>query len=120
MRIPSFVDNGLVEIQGDPVAFRVLYLSFWVLFFILHVILLIPMLVDPQILGKSPELCPYRIATGKPCLGCGSLRAFSCLWRGDMSLALSYNSYALFSFSLLVGIIIVMYGIVFHKNVIKS
>lgn len=39
--------------------------------------------------------CPVYMLTGHPCPGCGVTRAFFALADGDVSLALSYNAFAL-------------------------
>jgi hypothetical protein len=48
-------------------------------------------LVDPEDrAGWSPR-CPFRLATGLDCPGCGGTRAVSALVRGDLLVALDHN-----------------------------
>lgn len=46
--------------------------------------------VDPNRAGVYPT-CPFRLATGLDCPGCGTLRAVHALTRGDVALALDHN-----------------------------
>lgn len=46
--------------------------------------------VDPNVPGRLP-LCPFRLATGFDCPGCGSLRAMHALTRGDVVAAMDHN-----------------------------
>ncbi len=47
--------------------------------------------VDPAAPGGPYPPCPFRLATGLSCPGCGSLRALSDLLRGDLAGALGHN-----------------------------
>jgi hypothetical protein len=42
----------------------------------------------------GPILCPYRLATGNLCPGCGCTRAVRAVTRGDLAGALTLNSWA--------------------------
>lgn len=46
--------------------------------------------VDPNQAGRYPT-CPFKLATGLDCPGCGTLRAMHALTRGDLLLALDHN-----------------------------
>lgn len=46
--------------------------------------------VDPNRAGVYPT-CPFKLATGLDCPGCGTLRAVHALTRGNVVLALDHN-----------------------------
>lgn len=43
--------------------------------------------------ARTPEgrVCSYKLATGRPCLGCGGTRAFASVARGDLGRAANLN-----------------------------
>ena len=45
-------------------------------------------------LQRALPLCPFRLLTGWPCLGCGSGRALAALSRGELGAALEANPLA--------------------------
>lgn len=49
--------------------------------------------------------CPFRALTGVPCPGCGTMRAFHSITRGNLSAAVSMNA---FSLLLLVAMILLL------------
>lgn len=46
--------------------------------------------VDPNRPGSYP-ICPFKLATGLDCPGCGTLRAVHALTRGELLVALDHN-----------------------------
>ncbi len=43
---------------------------------------------------NGPTLCPFALATGRACPGCGLTRAMAYLVRGDLDRAISYHPLA--------------------------
>jgi len=58
-------------------------------------------IVPPQLLDKTPPICPYRALTGCPCLGCGMTRAFVNVMHGRLSVALYHNRLVVIVFPLI-------------------
>jgi hypothetical protein len=54
-------------------------------------------IVDP---ADGPTLCPFKLATGLDCPGCGATRAAHALLRGDLLGAADHNVLALVAFPL--------------------
>lgn len=56
---------------------------------------------------EGPPLCPFRLATGVPCPGCGATRALAATARGDVATALGLAPVwpALALAALLVGVV---------------
>lgn len=48
------------------------------------------LVADDWLLGL-PTLCLHKLATGRPCAGCGMTRAFVAIAHGDLDAALSFN-----------------------------
>jgi hypothetical protein len=55
-------------------------------------------IVDP---GRGPTTCPFKIATGLDCPGCGGTRAAHDLVRGNLVGALDHNVLAVLAFPLI-------------------
>lgn len=55
-------------------------------------------MVDPT---SGPTICPFKIATGLDCPGCGGTRAAHALFRGDLVAAASHNVVALIAIPLI-------------------
>lgn len=51
-------------------------------------------LLSPVAASGGPVVCPLRLATGLPCPGCGSVRAWSAMAHGDVGAALASNPFA--------------------------
>lgn len=47
--------------------------------------------VDPELRTRIYPGCPFRLATGLDCPGCGGTRAMLALFQGDVLLALDHN-----------------------------
>ncbi|ACY22655.1 hypothetical protein Gbro_3461 [Gordonia bronchialis DSM 43247] len=48
---------------------------------------------SPAGASSGPEVCPFRLATGLPCPGCGLTRSWVSLMHGDVSAAFSFNAF---------------------------
>lgn len=57
------------------------------------------LLRDPHRTGSWGE-CPFLVLTGRPCPGCGGLRAANDLLRGDVAAAVGSNAYAVLTIGL--------------------
>jgi hypothetical protein len=55
-------------------------------------------LVDPR---GGPTICPFKLATGLDCPGCGGTRAAHDLMRGNLVTALDHNVLAVLAFPLI-------------------
>lgn len=55
--------------------------------------------VDPS---HGPTICPFKLATGLDCPGCGGTRALHSLLRGDLVAAIDHNVLAVLAFPLIV------------------
>ncbi|MEH3155942.1 MAG: DUF2752 domain-containing protein [Gordonia paraffinivorans] len=47
--------------------------------------------IPPSVVGEGPVLCPFRLATGLPCPGCGLTRSWVAAAHGDLSTAFADN-----------------------------
>ncbi|HEX7737712.1 MAG TPA: DUF2752 domain-containing protein [Ktedonobacteraceae bacterium] len=57
-------------------------------------LLLLPLLfwlIPTSSVEHGPTLCLYTLITGKHCIGCGMLRALSCLIHGNLTRSWDYN-----------------------------
>lgn len=57
-------------------------------------LLLLPLLfwlIPTSSLEHGPTLCLYTLITGKHCIGCGMIRALSCLIHGDLHRSWDFN-----------------------------
>lgn len=63
-------------------------------------------LVDPSATHIYPR-CPFLLATGCYCPGCGSLRAIHQLLRGDLSAAIGYNALLVLAIPAIVALVLV-------------
>ena len=68
----------------------------YVLPFFLLIIFILYYLVDPS-QTNFPLQCPWRLLTGTQCPACGLQRALHSLFHGDLSEALSFNYFFIFS-----------------------
>jgi hypothetical protein len=48
-------------------------------------------LVPTSVVGQGPVLCPFRLATGLPCPGCGLTRSWVATAHGDLPAAFADN-----------------------------
>ncbi|WP_299571227.1 DUF2752 domain-containing protein [uncultured Williamsia sp.] len=48
-------------------------------------------LIPTSVVGEGPVLCPFRLATGLPCPGCGLTRSWVAAAHGDLSAAFADN-----------------------------
>jgi hypothetical protein len=51
-------------------------------------------LLTPAAAQAGPVICPFRLATGLECPGCGSIRAWTFAMHGDAGAALAANPFA--------------------------
>ena len=47
--------------------------------------------IPASVVGEGPVLCPFRLATGLPCPGCGLTRSWVAAAHGDLSTAFADN-----------------------------
>lgn len=47
--------------------------------------------IPTSVVGEGPVLCPFRLATGLPCPGCGLTRSWVAAAHGDLSTAFADN-----------------------------
>ncbi|MEH3157095.1 MAG: DUF2752 domain-containing protein [Gordonia paraffinivorans] len=47
--------------------------------------------IPTSVVGEGPILCPFRLATGLPCPGCGLTRSWVAFAHGDVSTAFADN-----------------------------
>ena len=67
--------------------------------------------VSPATAETGPVVCPFRLATGLPCPGCGLVRSWVALAHGDVQTALSRHAFGPLLFGLaVVGVIAVAYA----------
>jgi apolipoprotein N-acyltransferase len=64
-------------------------------------------LLTPTAASSGPVVCPFRLATGLPCPGCGMTRAWVFLAHGDLGAAVSANPFALVTMPAAVGLVLV-------------
>jgi hypothetical protein len=50
-------------------------------------------LLSPEQSGSGPVLCPFRLATGLPCPGCGLTRSFVAMGHGDVREAFRQHAF---------------------------
>jgi len=50
--------------------------------------------LSPAASDAGPVVCPFRLVTGLPCPGCGSVRAWTAFAHGDVAAALGHNPFA--------------------------
>jgi hypothetical protein len=61
--------------------------------------------VSPQRVDSGPILCPFRLATGLPCPGCGLTRAWVFIAHGDFGAALRANPFGYVTMAAAIGLI---------------
>ena len=59
-------------------------------------------------LGLPMYRCPYRIATGSPCLFCGTITSFSLMVRGNIIGAMNCNPVGVFLFFFIILVFVIM------------
>ena len=62
-------------------------------------------LAPPAWLQHAPVLCPFRLATGLPCPGCGITRSLVALAHGDLSAAIYFHPLGAVVGALLVALV---------------
>ncbi len=62
-------------------------------------------MLDPAAVVDGPVVCPFRLATGLPCPGCGSVRAWTAAAHGDAAAALAFNPFATITFAAVVVLV---------------
>jgi hypothetical protein len=75
---------------------------------------------DPRAVATGPVLCPFRLATGLPCPGCGLTRSWVYLAHGRWSEALGANPFGLVSMAAVVVLIVVVATCVFRGRPLPS
>ena len=67
--------------------------------------------VSPETAETGPVVCPFRLATGLPCPGCGLVRSWVALAHGDVQTALLRHAFGPLLFGLaIVGVVAVAYA----------
>lgn len=61
--------------------------------------------LSPNVVDSGPIVCPFRLITGLPCPGCGSIRAWTSALEGDFSSALQFNPFSVLVLVLAVGLV---------------
>ncbi len=74
------------------------------LFFCLIVACFFVFLPENYFVEHDYQLCWWRRLTGLPCLGCGSMRATSALFHGDLRSAWHYNPLIFLWLVLIIGL----------------
>lgn len=64
--------------------------------------------VPQQSIESGPVVCPFRLATGLPCPGCGLGRAWSALAHGDLDGAFARHAFGPLLFVLAVAAVVVV------------
>ncbi len=62
-------------------------------------------LVDPQRVEAGPVLCPFRLATGLPCPGCGLTRSWVHLMHGQVGEAMAANPFGIVALGLAIVLV---------------
>ena len=62
-------------------------------------------LVDPQQVEAGPVLCPFRLATGLPCPGCGLTRSWVHLMHGQVGEAMAANPFGIVALGLAIVLV---------------
>lgn len=62
-------------------------------------------LVDPRRVEGGPVLCPFRLATGLPCPGCGLTRSWVHLMHGQVGEAMAANPFGIVALGLAIALV---------------
>lgn len=73
-------------------------------------------IVPPQLLDKTPAICPFRALTGCPCLGCGMTRAFVNVMHGKLSDAFEHNRLVVIVFPLIFLMSVIQFISLFRSS----
>lgn len=63
-------------------------------------------LLSPTGIEDGPVVCPFRLATGLPCPGCGLTRSWVYLVHGRLGDALLANPFGLVTVALVIGLVV--------------
>ena len=56
----------------------------------------------------GPVLCPFRLATGLPCPGCGLTRSWVALGHADLHAAFAYNAFGPLSMAFVASLVVLV------------
>ena len=76
--------------------------------------------VSPERAESGPVLCPFRLATGLPCPGCGLTRSWVFIAHGDFGAALRVNPFGYLTMAAAVALIAVVTAAVLGGRPIPS
>lgn len=77
-------------------------------------------LVDPQHVESGPVLCPFRLATGLPCPGCGLTRSWVDLLHGQLGEAMTANPFGILALALAIVLVGTVAGAVVCRRALPS
>jgi hypothetical protein len=70
--------------------------------------LAIACVANPASIENGPVICPFRLATGLPCPGCGLTRSWVYIAHGDFSEALRANPFGYLTMAAAVAVVAVL------------
>jgi hypothetical protein len=76
--------------------------------------------LSPSQVESGPVLCPFRLATGLPCPGCGLTRAWVLIAHDDLGAALRANPFGYVTMAAACGLIVVVCSAVARGRSIPS
>jgi len=79
------------EIGFDTASWRNAIMTFSIFTGVLAASIALPLPAANGEIGHMPALCPFFLATGLPCPGCGLTRAFVCIGHGRLSESLHWH-----------------------------
>ncbi len=77
-------------------------------------------LVDPRRVDAGPVICPFRLATGLPCPGCGLTRSWVHLLHGQLVEALTANPFGIVALALAVLLVGTVAWVVVQRGTVPS
>lgn len=66
------------------------------------------MLHSHESIEAAQSFCPFKMATGFPCPGCGITKSFVFLYSGDLIKSFSFHLFGPFAFLACIGVLIVL------------
>jgi hypothetical protein len=76
--------------------------------------------VNPATVDDGPVVCPFRLATGLPCPGCGLTRSWVYIAHGDVGDAVRANPFGYLTMAMAAAVVVLVASAGFRRRPIPS